>query len=399
MADDPRLAAMRSLADTGLRLARTTRSAKLALAGLHGVVDPAGLPPEIRPRVMAELERAAAEVLVALPAREVEKALKAAWGATPGKVLDALDLDAPVAITPSAQVHRGVHDGVEVAVKVLRPGLAEAIRGDLGLADALVRPLGAAFPAVDPGALVREVRERILDELDLEHEASVQRSFARALRRHTEFHVPAPVTELCHERVLVSAWVDGTRLRDVTDPEDRALAARRLVVFHVGSARFGTVHADPHPDNALLMGDGRLALLDFGAVRRLQTGRVDLALAALDAVAADDDAAFARSLDDLGWLPQADGTEALALARDVLGPFLHGRTRLDHPALKALGERAWAQRERGLPLAQRGRVAPEDLWPLRMLGGLVALLASLGAEQDWLALMRSAARDGWDAAG
>ena len=62
-------------------------------------------------------------------------------------------------------------------MKVLRPGIADQVRQDLNLLETLIRPLGAAFPSLAPAA---RGRERVLDELDLEHEASTQRSFARA---------------------------------------------------------------------------------------------------------------------------------------------------------------------------------------------------------------------------
>lgn len=98
-------------------------------------------------------------------------------------------------------------------MKVLRPGIADQVRQDLNLLETLIRPLGAAFPSLAPGVLLREVRERVLDELDLEHEASTQ-----------QLHVPAPVSALCHERVLVSAWVDDTPVGALTDPAAAAAA-------------------------------------------------------------------------------------------------------------------------------------------------------------------------------
>ncbi len=398
MATDPRLEALRALADTGLRLARGTPSARLALAGLRDVVDPATLPPRVRDRVMAELEEAHAAATVALPAKDVERALKDAWGEKPTSVLDELDPE-PVARTPAAQVHRGVHEGSPVAVKVLRPGVADAVRQDLNLLETLIRPLGAVFPSLAPGLLLREVRERILDELDLEHEASTQRAFARALRRHEQLFVPAPVSALCHERVLVSAWVDGTPVGELTDAGERAEAARALVAFHVGSARFGTVHADPHPHDALRLADGRHAFLDFGAVRQVPAGRVDEAVLALDAFLGDDADALGASLDRLGWLPAEVGATALVIGRDILAGHLDGPSRLDAAAVVAVGERAAGHAEALWPLAQVTSVPPEDLWPLRMLGALAGLLARLDVEEDWPALLRAASRDGWERTG
>ncbi len=394
MSSDPRLDALRSLADTGLKLARGTTSARLAVAGLRDVVDPAALPPKVRARVVEELEKAYAQATKPLAYKDVEKTLKDAWGEKPGKVLHRLD-EEPVACTPSSQVHRGVHDGVPVAIKVLRPGLAESVRNDLNLLDALIRPIGGVFPSLRPGELLRETRERLLDELDLEHEASTQRSFARALRRHDTLHVPAPVSDLCHERVLVTAWVDGTPITELTDPAQRSAAARALVAFHVGSARFGTVHADPHPGNALLMEDGRLAIIDFGAVRRVPAERVDEALVALAAFLAGEGDALGASLGRLGWLPAEVGASALVLGRELLAGHLDGPSRLDASSVFATGERAYAHVEAIWPLAQVASPPPEDLWPLRMLGSLSLVLARLEVEEDWPALMAAAARDGF----
>jgi ubiquinone biosynthesis protein len=183
MATDPRLEALRALADTGMRLARGTTSARLALAGLRDVVDPATLPPQAREKDHGRA-RGRARPGDRRPARQGGR--EGAAGRLGREALLAAGLlrAEPVARTPAAQVHRGVHDGADVAIKVLRPGIADSVRQDLNLLETLIRPLAAVFPSLAPGLLLREVRERILDELDLEHEASTQRSFARALRRH-----------------------------------------------------------------------------------------------------------------------------------------------------------------------------------------------------------------------
>ena len=220
MSSDPRLDALRSLADTGLRLARGTTSARLALAGLRDLIDPATLPPAVRDRTVAELERASAQATQPMAFKDVEKTLKDAWGKKPDGILDELDAE-PVACTPAAQVHRGVHDGAPVAVKVLRPGLADAVRNDLNLLEALIRPIGAVFPSLAPGLLLREVRERILDEFDLEHEASTQRSFARALRRHDTCTCPPGVRPVPRARARERVGRRHARGR-LTDPEQRA---------------------------------------------------------------------------------------------------------------------------------------------------------------------------------
>jgi predicted unusual protein kinase regulating ubiquinone biosynthesis (AarF/ABC1/UbiB family) len=376
-------------------LLAATTTTRVALQGLAGALDPAVLPAELRGPVLERL--AAAGEPEPLSWREVEARLKRAWGGPVARTLDALDPD-PVAVTPSAQVHRGTLHGDEVAVKVRRPGVVEALRGDLALLDAVAPLFAGLAPGVDVVAIVREVRERALDELDLEHQAGVQRGFHRALRRHGDLHVPAPVTDLSHEQVLVSAWVDGTPVRALAagGAGDRRRAAELAVRFFLGAGAHGTAHADPHPDDVLLLGDGRLAILDFGAVAPVSHARLALFADLLEALANGDDAAAAAALGALGWFPAADAATVIALAQLTLGPLLVGpAARLDGPALARVTQAALDEAPQALALLPRAGLPAGDVWPLRGAGALALLLARLDVEADWPALATRALRDGW----
>jgi hypothetical protein len=386
----------RRLRDALLRaadLVATTTTTRVALQGLASSLDLDVVPDELREPVAARL--AAAGEPEPLGAKEVHRRLRGAWGRPAGKVLDDLD-DDPAAVTPAAQVHRGVLDGAAVAVKVRRPGVAEALRGDLALADAVAPLFAGLVPAADVGALAREVRERALDELDFEHEAGVQRMVARALRRHPDLVVPLPHTALSHEDVLVADWVDGTPVRDLADaPEaDRRRVAELAVRFFVGGARLGTVHADAHPDDVLLLEDGRVAVLDFGATARVEPARADPAADLLEALAGDDAAGVGAALEALGWLPAADGPAAHRLGREVLGELLAPSALLDADALRATADRGLRRLRHGLALAGRSPVPAPDLWPLRGTGALGLLLARLEVRADWVGLAVAALRDG-----
>lgn len=359
-------------------------STRLALAHLASLVGEERLPRDLR-------RRAAAPDPMAF--KEVERVLKAAWGRPPGKVLGALERE-PHAVTPAAQVHRGEdEDGNPVAVKLRRPGLTEIVRSDLVLLEAAAGVLSPALPGVDLGAVVREIRERLLDELDLEYEATTQRRFARAYRGHPRLHVPLPVMDLCEETVLVSAWVDGRSVRELGESgseEDRRAAARLLVELVAGApASVGVALADPHPDDALLMADGRLAVIDFGAVRELPPERLELARDALGAFRAGDAKALAKVLDSSGWLPGAAAADAqlgLGIAEDLLGPVLRGEEPLTADALEDAGFGLERHAETLAAQARRTAVAAEDLWPFRGLGQLGLVLARLEVQEDWLAL-------------
>jgi predicted unusual protein kinase regulating ubiquinone biosynthesis (AarF/ABC1/UbiB family) len=383
-----------ALIGVGMRIARSAPSGQVALARLARAIDPAWIPRPWGEQILAELEAARAAALEPIDVKRVERILREAWSAPVADELDEFDPD-PVAVTPGAQVHRGVLDGSPVAIKVLRPGLAASVRQDLVLLEGLIGPLEAAFPKVNARALLRETRERVLDELDLEHEAQVQRRFHRALRGHPFLTVPAPVTRLAHDSVLVSEWVDGVPLRDAPD---RDAASARLVVFAIGSARAGVVHADLYPEDVLVLSDGRLAILDFGAARTVEATRVERAALALEAFVARDPVALGEALEALGWLPALHAGTALELGLHALGELAGPEpATLDTEAVVAARERLLRRPEQIVELALGGAVPPEDLWPTRGLGQLFSTIARVDATGPWRELMRSALREGWDA--
>jgi predicted unusual protein kinase regulating ubiquinone biosynthesis (AarF/ABC1/UbiB family) len=382
-----------ALVGLGLRLARSAPSGRIALARVALSIELDWIPRPWGDQVAAELEAALAEARQPIPFGDVERTLRTAWGGKPTDELDSLERE-PVAVTPIAQVHRGELDGSPVAVKVLRPGLAGSVRQDLALLESLLSPLGAAFPALDPAALVREVRERTLDELDLESEATAQRRFHRALRNHPFLVVPAPITRLAHEHVLVSEWIDGVPLWKAPDPD---LAAARLITFGIGSLRAGIVHADLHPDDVLVLEDGRLAILDFGSTRTVESDRVDASSSALEAFIAEDEDAFGAATERLGALPTAQAKSAIELAQVSLGELAGAEpARLDSDAVVRARDQALAHPELLGELILAGSIDPRDLWPARGVAQLFGTIARVGATGSWRELARVALRDGFN---
>lgn len=381
-----------ALAQVALRLARSAPSGRILLAQLAIGVDPEWVPLPWGEELLAEMRSARGTSLEPLSGKRVEQSLRAAWGVRPREELDELALE-PVAVTPTSQVHRGVRDGSPVAVKVQRPGLARTVGQDLALLESLVTPLRAAFPALDAGAVLREIAERVRDELDLEHEAANARQIHRRLRGHPRLVVPAPVTRLAAEEVLVREWIDGSELLSVATP-DRPAAA--LVEFVLGGCASGIMNSGLTAEDVLVLDDGRVAVVDHGTCCAVDRGRLADAVAALEALLDEDPGELARALTGLGWLPAGSAPEALELLRDVLGELL-GPTavRLDTAALRAAGERVRARGDRVLGLLRAGALAPLDLWPARGVAQLFATLARVGASGEWSALARGALRDGW----
>jgi predicted unusual protein kinase regulating ubiquinone biosynthesis (AarF/ABC1/UbiB family) len=183
--------------------------------------------------------------------------------------------DKPAAAASIGQVHRAVwSDGREVAVKLQYPGAGPALLSDLNQLARLARLFAILNPGLDVKPLLAELKARVAEELDYDLEAASQAAFAAAYDGDPDIVVPKVVHH--GDRVLVSEWVDGVPLSQIIregTPEQRNAAGLLFTRFlFSGPSRAGLLHADPHPGNFRLMSDGRLAVLDYGAVNRLPDG-------------------------------------------------------------------------------------------------------------------------------
>src|SRR5215469_1862680 len=233
----------------------------------------AALPPEIAGPYRATLTRLQ-ESAPPLPAAAVHKVLAADLGAD-WRTHFAEFGDEPAAAASIGQVHRAVwHDGRQVAVKIQYPGAGRALSNDFTQLSRVGRLFGVLMPGLDVKPMLEELRARVVEELDYRLEGESQQAFADAFAGDADIAIPQVL--LATDHVLVSEWMDGTPLAEVIASgtrEQRDAAGILLVRFlFSGPARAGLLHADPHPGNFRLLPDGRLGVLDFGAVDRLPDG-------------------------------------------------------------------------------------------------------------------------------
>ncbi|NUT55452.1 MAG: AarF/ABC1/UbiB kinase family protein [Thermoleophilia bacterium] len=182
----------------------------------------------------------------------------------------------PLASASIAQIHGGLlRTGREVVVKVRRPGIDEEVALDLELLRSLTSfAEGRSETArlLQLRALREELEAHLTAELDFVEEAHATELIASMVAEHELLEVPAVIHPYVTERVLVLERVVGGRVTEAHGLEqERAVAlARQLFGAYAEQITVhGVYHADPHRGNILLTEDGRLALLDFGLIGRL----------------------------------------------------------------------------------------------------------------------------------
>jgi ubiquinone biosynthesis protein len=174
-----------------------------------------------------------------------------------------------------AQVHRARFRGQEVVVKLLRPGVVDVINLDLSILwrlKGLVLRVLDLSRNIDADAFFWEFQHRLEQEVDLKAEALNIERF-RGLQ-HNEPRVRAPRVYWGFKRsdLLVMEYVEGEPIRTAsTRPADQRKALARLILGNFLKQVFvdNFFHADPHPGNLLLLRDGAIGYLDFGAMGRL----------------------------------------------------------------------------------------------------------------------------------
>jgi predicted unusual protein kinase regulating ubiquinone biosynthesis (AarF/ABC1/UbiB family) len=300
----------------------------------------------------------------------------------------------PAAAASIGQVHRavwrdGTAHGRAVAVKVQYPGVREAIITDVRMLSAATRlaalvARGAAMPP-----LVRELRSRLLEELDYTREAAHQRAFHAAYTRpgsDEAGEVVVPDVVHATRRVLVQDWLDGEPLARVAisgsaaDRDRLGLLYQRFLLS--GPQRCGLLHTDPHPGNFRLLADGRLGVLDFGSCLALPGGLPRTFGRLIGALLAGDDADVLAALREEGLLRPGTDLEVAKL-RDYLAPFSeparHETFTYSRAWLKGQFARINDPRNPEFAVALKLTIPPEQLFTHRVWLGIVGVLCQLGA--------------------
>ncbi|WP_404381304.1 AarF/ABC1/UbiB kinase family protein [Knoellia locipacati] len=292
--------------------------------------------------------------------------------------------DRPVAAASIGQVHRAVwRDGRTVAVKVQYPGAGEALLSDINQLSRVARLAGAWIPGIAMGPILDEVKARMSEELDYDLEATHQKAFARAFRGDDEVFVP---DVLAHShQVIVSEWVEGRPLSQVISngsPAERDEASSLYLEFLLrGPNRARLLHADPHPGNFRITPDGRLGVLDFGAVNRLPDGMPPTMGEIITRTLAGDEPGLGEVLRRAGFIrPKVDVSDAALMhyLQTFVEPLEHETFTFSRSWLRSVSATIQDPRREEFLVGLRFNLPPEYLLIHRVWLGCIGVLCQVG---------------------
>jgi predicted unusual protein kinase regulating ubiquinone biosynthesis (AarF/ABC1/UbiB family) len=371
-----------------LALLGSMKGAAMKLGQIASFVD-LDVAPEVQAvyhEVLSDLQDAAPPVDPEVIAGVIEQE----YGAPPDLAFARWDPE-PIASASIGQVHRArLPDGTEVVTKVQYPGVAEAVQSDLANAEAFA-PLGKMIsPHMKMRPLLEELRERLLDELDYQREATYQQAFFERYDGHPFIRVPRIYADYCRPRVLVSEYVEGLDFDEMLASASEASRQRYgeiIYRFIFGSLnRFRLFNADPHPGNYLFPDDRSVVFLDFGSVKMFRHATRAVLLEQLDAVIAQDAQRLVEGLREAGFLPASipDPEKLLGWFSVFNEPVLADRVFSYTPEFAREVTRVLSDPRCGYAdLMRKLNLPPDYLLLNRIHWGVNSILGRLRATANW----------------
>jgi predicted unusual protein kinase regulating ubiquinone biosynthesis (AarF/ABC1/UbiB family) len=290
-----------------------------------------------RPDVVPEPYLSALGTLVdnvpVVPFDEIEREIVSAYGQKPEEFFEYFDRE-PLASGSLGQVYRARYEGRDIVVKVLRPGVEKLVASDIYAVNRILEIISARWSNSHLRGfrvVVDEFSKRIGEEMDFRQEATNAIAIGDRFATNPHVLIPAIETALTRQRVIVMEYMEGTKVDALASLIESGSLSGRRVVESVVEAYIqmmlvdGLFHADPHPGNLLVTDDGRLVLLDFGMVVRVEPEmRRTLIRTALAAVGRDASGVI-QGFYDLGIVePGTDMTTIHRLVEVLLGMAFDG---------------------------------------------------------------------------
>lgn len=184
----------------------------------------------------------------------------------------------PIASASIAQVYKAtLADGTPVILKIKRPHIRKTIESDLLILRDIVDFLSdysLTIRQINLTYILDAFERTLIEELSFVHESKNISQFEQNFRENEKVHSMQPYGSLCNDEILCVTWIDGVKITDKEKLLAYGLTPEYVMdtcieLFLVQVLEHGFFHADPHPGNILVTGDGKLSFLDLGAMGRM----------------------------------------------------------------------------------------------------------------------------------
>jgi ubiquinone biosynthesis protein len=287
----------------------------------------------------------------------------------------------PLAAASIGQVHAAtLLDGTEVVVKIRRPGVERTVEEDLEILQNLAATASRRWELADQYdvvGLVEEFSQTLRAELDYIAEGRNAERFAANFAGDRTVHIPRVIWDTTSSRVLTIERLHGCKITDSEALDSlgidrRKLATRAVRIIFKMTIEDGFFHADPHPGNFVIEPDGRIGMMDFGMVGRIDRETREQLIDLVFAVASQDPERVVDAMLDLGVARRRVDRHRLRRDVSLLMARYYGRALGDVVAATAI--------EDGLAVTRRHRL---QLPPnLALLLKTVVMNEGLGRQID-----------------
>ncbi len=324
----------------------------------------------------------------------VRKTFKKEFGKHPEDLFDSFSKDA-VKAASIGQVHKGLLNGKDVAIKVQYPGVADSIVSDLNM----VKPLASKIMKVkakDIEPYMKEVEAKLLEETNYDQELKQSIEITEACQDLSGLKFPKYFPEYSCNRILTMSWIDGLSFKEWLDskPNQESCDSIGQSLWDFYQFQIHTLHmmhADPHPGNFIITKKEKLAVIDFGCMKKLPSDFYQSYIKLLKKDILEDKKALKKVLTELELLDKKDDEKTVKLVLKtfkrlfglVAEPFHNDRFDFSDPAffqrLFATGEELSKDKEMK-KISTRG--SRHFIYFNRTYFGLFQLLHQLKANID-----------------
>ncbi len=252
----------------------------------------------------------------------VRKIIKNELGEYPEKCFDTFASDS-FGSASLGQVHLAIFGDEKLAVKIQYPGIKKSIESDMSI---LKFGLNRVAKGHDVSHILDEVAQRISEEVDYEIEAENCNFFSKNLAMK-DIVIPKVYKGYSTKHVLTSSYLEGKSLEEFlkSNPTQEVLNYYAQLIFDsFFHSLYGlkTVHADPNPGNFIFMDGGKLGMIDFGCVKKIEDGFLtDYNRLHLSLMAGISDEDVLPQYCDLGMVDDGSHEEMLTFYRETIKPF------------------------------------------------------------------------------